>query len=304
MKKKFYGLMNDLIFHIIMQRCRKALIDLISAFLDLPPEEIRDCQVENPIIYSEAIDYKKIALDVRVTLNNEMSLDLEVQGKDQAFWIKRSLYYWGKTYSSLMQGDNYNLLRPAYHLSVLDFALFKDSPEFYSEYVIMNAKTYKPYTDLLSIRVMNLKNMDKAKDTPQEQKLLKWAKLFKAQSYEEFIEHSKGEEALEEMGILLAESLEDKKLREQAEAYELYLLEYNSDMADAREQGLAEGEAKGKAEGEAKGRAEGEAKGKAEGQSSMARLSAALLSAGRTDDIIRAAEDPKYRKQLLEEYAL
>lgn len=62
------------------------------------------------------------------------------------------------------------------------------------------------------------------------------------------------------------------------------------------EQGLRQGKAEGKAEGRAEGRAEGEA--------SYAQLAAKLVAAGRSDDLVKAAEDDAYRANLLKEFAI
>ena len=53
--------------------------------------------------------------------------------------------------------------------------------------------------------------------------------------------------------------------------------------------------------GESEGRREGRREGRLEGRVEFGRLSLKLTELGRTDDIIKAAENPEYQEQLLKE---
>ncbi len=61
-------------------------------------------------------------------------------------------------------------------------------------------------------------------------------------------------------------------------------------------------EEKAREEGRAEGKAEGKAEGRAEGLKDTAVLMSYLVQNGRSDDIIKAANDPAYLDQLLDEY--
>ena len=76
---------------------------------------------------------------------------------------------------------------------------------------------------------------------------------------------------------------------------------------DEREIGYEEGRAAGREEGKAEGRAEGRAEGEKLGEVRLARfaaLSEKLLNEGRTQELLKATQDEKYRKKLYEEYRL
>ena len=82
------------------------------------------------------------------------------------------------------------------------------------------------------------------------------------------------------------------------EVKRMLLTEYNEaeTMAMFKEEGRAEGRAEGIVKGVAKGRVEGEAM--------LGDLMRALISAGRTDDALRASVDCAYRRALYSEFGI
>ena len=68
--------------------------------------------------------------------------------------------------------------------------------------------------------------------------------------------------------------------------------------------GLAEGRSAGLAEGRAVGRAVGRSEGIQIGAEREQKLTKALLSDNRIDDLKCALEDPDFRQKLLEEYGI
>lgn len=71
-----------------------------------------------------------------------------------------------------------------YFTKYLDFILPDLTPEFYSEYKMMNTKNHEIYSDKFVLRVLNLKTLDDDSIMKEPSDLYYWAKLFKAQSWE------------------------------------------------------------------------------------------------------------------------
>ena len=71
-----------------------------------------------------------------------------------------------------------------------------------------------------------------------------------------------------------------------------------------REEGKVEGREEGRVEGREEGREEGKEMGKQEERRRLNTLILRLTEDGRADDIVKAAQDEVYQKQLLEEYGL
>ena len=74
--------------------------------------------------------------------------------------------------------------------------------------------------------------------------------------------------------------------------------------AEGRAEGHAEGRAEGHAEGHAEGRAEGLEEGRAAGMDQYGALVAALLDAGRVEDVRRASADAAFRDRLFAEFGM
>lgn len=213
-QKQFYGLQNDYMFHAVMQESELVLKHLTAALLDIPVTDITECTVQNPLIYGEAIGDKTCILDVRLLLNKAKRIDLELQTSYQEFWPDRSLLYWSRTFDHLQAGDPYENLLPAYHIGILGFTLFKDNPEFFSEYRVLNVKNNHLYSDKLGIFVLDLTRTNLADDSPREQLLLKWANLFKAQSLSELEPLCKENEVFENMETTIKMLNDDERVRE------------------------------------------------------------------------------------------
>ena len=221
-QKQFYGLQNDYMFHAVMQESELVLKHLTAALLDIPVTDITECTVQNPLIYGEAIGDKTCILDVRLLLNKAKRIDLELQTSYQEFWPDRSLLYWSRTFDHLHAGEDYSSLLPAYHIGILGFTIFKEYPEFYSEYRVLNVRNHHMYSDKFGILVLDLTRTDLAADTVTEQTLVKWADVLKAQTLAELETLSNGNEVFENMTTTVKRLNNDERVREACEQRVLY----------------------------------------------------------------------------------
>ena len=124
--------MNDYMFRAVLQENKNVLEGLICSLLHLNPKAIKSTVILNPIELGKSFDDKTFVLDVKVLLNDASIIDLEMQVSKQDFWNSRSLSYLCSIFQNLERGDDYELVKPAYHISILDFSPFPDYPEFYA----------------------------------------------------------------------------------------------------------------------------------------------------------------------------
>ena len=243
-KRKFYGMRNDYMFHAVLQKNEEVLRNLLATLLEIDEAEIESCHIENPIELGKEIEGKECILDVKLTLNNDKVINIELQVYKQTYWINRSLLYWARTYDNLKSGQDYSMLLPAYHIGILDFTLFENHPKFMAQYQILDVEDGYLYSDKLCIKVLDLTQLEKAKQEPEtNKKLLKWASIFKAETLEELEQLASGEEVFENMVVTMKKLSEDEKIRMQCEAREDYerslLTEYNAGKSEGIEQGIA-----------------------------------------------------------------
>lgn len=242
-KRKFYGMRNDYMFHAVLQKNEEVLRNLLATLLEIDEAEIESCHIENPIELGKEIEGKECILDVKLTLNNDKVINIELQVYKQTYWINRSLLYWARTYDNLKSGQDYSMLLPAYHIGILDFTLFENHPKFMAQYQILDVEDGYLYSDKLCIKVLDLTQLEKAKQKPEtNKKLLKWASIFKAETLEELEQLASGEEVFENMVVTMKKLSEDEKIRMQCEAREDYerslLTEYNAGKSEGIEQGV------------------------------------------------------------------
>ena len=245
-KRKFYGMRNDYMFHAVLQKNEEVLRNLLATLLEIDEAEIESCHIENPIELGKEIEGKECILDVKLTLNNDKVINIELQVYKQTHWINRSLLYWARTYDNLKRGQDYSMLLPAYHIGILDFTLFENHSKFMAQYQILDVEDGYLYSDKLCIKVLDLTQLEKAKQEPEtNKKLLKWASIFKAETLEELELLASGEEVFENMVVTMKKLSEDEKIRMQCEAREDYerslLTEYNAGKSEGIEQGIQQG---------------------------------------------------------------
>ena len=89
-----------------------------------------------------------------------------------------------KTFQNLEKGDDYELVNPAYHISILDFSPFPDYPEFYATNKMANIRKHYIYNDNFTLNVLDLNQIHLATEEDKAYKIDYWAKLFKAKTWE------------------------------------------------------------------------------------------------------------------------
>ena len=215
-----YTLTNDYMFRAILQSNEKVLRGLISSLLHLKPEEIDTVKIENPIVLGKAIDNKNFVLDLRVTLNNRASLNLEMQVCNHGNWADRSLSYLCRSFDSLNKGELYENSRPAIHIGILDFILFPDDPEFYATNKMCNIRSHKVFSDKFTLNVLSLKQIELATEEDKQWQIDTWARLFAAKTWKELKMIAKNNDILTSATQTLYEYNSEEMIREQCRARE------------------------------------------------------------------------------------
>ncbi len=223
-----YQMTNDYMFHAALQNNPKVLKSLICSLLRLHPQEIRSIQIINPIILGEAVDEKTFILDINIVLNDNTLINLEMQVENLYNWEERSLSYLCRTFDQLQKGEEYSSAKPVIHISFLDFTPFPEYPEFYASYQFMNEKNHHIYSDKLTLRVVDLRQIELATAEDQASGLEHWARLFKASTWEEIRMIAKKDENLLEATETLYTLNADELVRRQCEARADYYRLHNS----------------------------------------------------------------------------
>ena len=255
MKEKLLPLTSDYVFKRIFgqEENIEALKDFLESILD---EEIITIEIKNPEIPKNFYDSKYGVLDLKVTLNDRIVVDVEMQVKNEHNLEKRDTYYLSSNYvNELKEGEPYSNCKKSIIINILNFSYYKRN-EYHSvsrmifeepkeeEKVEMGYEKEDRYmTEDLEVHIIELPKFKK-KNPKMHTKLEEWLWLFIG-SDEKVDEASKKNKEIEKIKKKLASMSLSPEERNNYE----YRLRAIRDEADAIEfatrKGLEQGQAQG-----------------------------------------------------------
>ena len=278
---KILPLTNDYVFKRIFSKdeCHSELQGLLEGILGIKIEKV---EVKNPEIPKNILDERLARLDIKAKINDEITLDIEMQTSDEHNLGNRSLAYLSKLISpQLKVGEIYQELRKTIVIWILNFNYFKTNTYHNIAHMRFDKvekekyidKGYKEENGLVTenaeIHFIELPKFIE-KEPGVESKLSQWLWLLvgegerikMAEKVNEEIKRAKTE--LEVMSM-------DPKEREMYEEREMARWIYYTGIYDAEERGEKRGEKRGEIRGERRGEKRGIEKGKNEEKREIAK---------------------------------
>lgn len=238
-------LTNNYAFQKIFKNT-KIVKGFLMALLDLKEYEIKKIEITDPFTLGENDEEKEGILDIKLILNQNRKINIEMQNTYQDDWTERSLFYNCRMFTDGFQkGHPYGEIPPCIHVGILNFNQMI-SPNYYHKVSLMDEKTKEVYSRKFQFHMIELKKLENVKEKQKKKPLYRWAKMIAAQTWEELEQESRGnkymERALEEM---------IKISQDEKERY-LYLREEmaESDRVSQIESAQRLGRKEGKKEGE------------------------------------------------------
>ena len=226
---------SDYLFRALLQADEKTLTAMVASLLHISVDEVTEIVITNLITLGESIDDKEFHLDVSAVINNSTKINMELQAVHLAGWTDRSLLYVCRSFDQLNHGELYENAMPVIQVSFTDFTLFSEEPEFYSTYKLCNVKNPKVcYTDKLVISNVDLTNIELATEEDIAWGIDKWARIFKANSWEELGMLAKDSTIVDRAVSSIWQLTEDEKIRDQIRRREENEREYNHVMSRAK----------------------------------------------------------------------
>lgn len=246
---KFLPPKSDVAFKELM--CNETVRrHFISDVLGIPPEEILEARLENTFLRRRGRREKEGVLDVRLQLNNDRKVNIELQIKEVPDWDKRSLFYLSKMYSEEGQaGEDYARLKKCIVICVLGFK-WDARPGYHKVYYLRDQEG-QLYSDQFEIHVIEL-NKD-----PTGDRLDDWIRLFRVESMEDL-------EMIQSKNPGIMEAVQEVRTMNLGKRLHVLYEEHmriKRDRLYLRNIAIAEGQAEGRAEGRTEGRTEGLAEG-------------------------------------------
>ena len=215
----------------------KARIGFLSAILKLKPEDIKETQIQNTNLRKQSEKEKLGILDVRILMNNNTEIDIEIQLAAMNIWADRALFYLAKMYTEqISAGEDYTLFKKCVSISILDFKLFEQEPEFYSCFHIREDSRNFLYTDKMEFHVLELPKLPKElKEDSSDIEL--WGKFINAERKEEFVMLAEKNTYIDSAYQHLQLISQDKEKRMEYEAREKAIRDYNQGILEAEQRG-------------------------------------------------------------------
>ena len=241
-------LTNNYAFQKIFKNA-KIVKGFLMALLDLKEYEIKKIEITDPFTLGENNEEKEGILDIKLILNQNRKINIEMQNTYQDDWTERSLFYNCRMFTDGFQkGHPYGELPPCIHVGILNFNQMI-SPNYYHKISLMDEKTKEIYSRKFQFHMLELRKLENVKEKQKRKPLYQWAKLIAAQTWEELEQESKGnkymERALEEM-IKISQDEKERYLylrEEMAESDRVSQIQ--SAQRIGREEGIQEGKKEG-----------------------------------------------------------
>ena len=219
----------------------------ISDVLGIPLEEIREVRLENTFLGRRSRREKEGILDVKVLLNDDCRINIELQIREVPAWDKRSLFYLSKMYAEgAHAGEDYSPLKKCIVICVLGFK-WDASPGYHKVYYLKDQEG-QLYSDQFEVHVIEL---DKELTGDQ---LDDWIRLFRVENMGDLkMMQSTNPGVTEAVKEVMAMNM-GRRLRALYEEHmrikkdRLYLR--NAAIQEGRQEGMQEGILEGRLEGE------------------------------------------------------
>ena len=144
-------LTNDYIFKRLFSKKgnEDILKDLLEGILEIPIKEVEVMQE----VELERVDIKdKLGvLDIKAIINENITVNIEMQIVDEKNMIERTLYYWaGLYYTGLKRGKDYKLNNKVITINILMYNIFKKE-SYHTIATIRDNENKEKITDRLEI---------------------------------------------------------------------------------------------------------------------------------------------------------
>ena len=241
----------DFCFKELMQN-PKVRQGIISAILNVSPDEIEHTELMPTILPKQHKDDKFGILDVRVKLKDGTQIDLEMQVDFFDFWANRSIFYLSKMYTSqIKSGESYDQLKKCIHVSILSDTYFPNDNRYYRQIAFCDTQTGEIYSDLMEMHILELSKLPP--EDKNEDGIILWMRFLGGKCKEDFEKMAEKDVYIGEAYELLKNLSADEKKRIEYEYREKCIRDHNMMMQTATRRGLEAGMQEGLQKGIQKG---------------------------------------------------
>ena len=147
------------------------------ALLDLKEYEIKKIEITDPFTLGENDEEKEGILDIKLILNQNRKINIEMQNTYQDDWTERSLFYNCRMFTDgLKKGHPYGEIPPCIHVGILNFNQMI-SPNYYHKFSLMDEKTKEIYSRKFQFHMIVFEETKVRKRETKEKTIISMGKV-------------------------------------------------------------------------------------------------------------------------------
>ena len=256
--QKIFDLTNDFLFKAVFgqESNKKLTICLLNALLQLEGQkQIKEIEILNPFNIQNYKDDKLSVLDTKVKDAEGNRYNIEMQVRNEDYFIKRFSYYLTKLYSNqLNKKAPYSKLRPAIGIAILGYDLFPQSKRIDEQFIFKNQENNIILDNIMIMHFIGLTKLSQDKPIKEMTRFEKWVYLLynsnKYASKDSIIPSEiESEAGMTEVVDCVKKSNSDKEMRARMEDRENSLIALSIMRGNSYEKGKEDGIEEGKKEG-------------------------------------------------------
>lgn len=231
----------DVVFKMVLQRDLALVRSMIEAIVVLPAP-IASLEILNPEIPKDLAADKCVELDVRVSLENQARVDIEMQTQVPKWIAKRFLYYWAREYSTTIgRGGDYRGILPVYSILWLNEDLFPFE-HFHGIFHLSEDRSRSVFCSDLEIHTLELQKFRRL-SVNESPALNRWSRFLVAQSRDEYDRLAEEDPIMSTAKEALEQVSADPNAQNLAREREESFLLYRQGLLWERQLGRTEGKA-------------------------------------------------------------
>lgn len=247
-KEKTLELTNDYIFKRVFSKKgnEEILKDLLESILEIPIKKIE--VIQEAKIDKVNIGDKIGVIDLKATVNENTTIDIEMQVKNYHNMVERSLFYVAGVYhTGLEEGEKYEKNNKVIGINIVEFNIFKWK-KYHSKGMLIEEELKEAITDKIEIHFIEIPKFLNSKEEGNK-KLRQWLYFLSNKRKGEIEmavkENEKIAKAKEEYEYLTG----DAEVQRLAYLRERWERDHNSEIAWEKDKSKREGVEEGKKEG-------------------------------------------------------
>ncbi|MDD3880606.1 MAG: Rpn family recombination-promoting nuclease/putative transposase [Syntrophomonas sp.] len=243
----------DLVFKKVFgsQENKTILLSFLNAVLNWTGEQqIVDVKILNPYLEPESIDDSVGILDIKLQLENNDLVDVEMQIGNLGNMERRSTYYVCRMFGDQnISNGRYQYLNRVIAINVLDFTRIKHIKRYHSIFRLRETQDNIDLTDAIEIHFIELPKL-KLEMASYTNPLDRWVVFLKGGWDMELLDRlAKEDPAIGKAKQVLEQMASNPREKELYELRRKAILDRNSALYEAKMEGIMEGKMEGIMEG-------------------------------------------------------